>query len=100
MATDPQMEAESVAADGMPGAVDGMPMAADEGAFTTAPFKGGVKITTQLESESKPDCQIDPSREPRLASRRVPQSGRKPWSTSKGKRYRVWERDGGSMSVI
>ena len=37
MATDPQMGAESMAA-------DGMPTAADEGAFTPALFKEGVKI--------------------------------------------------------
>ncbi len=51
-------------------AADGMPLPADEGAFTTAPFKGGVKSAT----------------------------GPKPRSISKSKRYRIWERDGGASS--
>ncbi len=67
MAIDLQMERESLAADGMPLAVDRMPMAADEGVFTPAPFKEGVKKATGL----------------------------KPRSISKGKRYRIWKRDGG-----
>ncbi len=49
-------------------AADGMPLTADEGAFTTAPFKGSVKSA----------------------------AGPKPRSISKGKRYRIWERDGGA----
>ena len=71
-------------------------LAADEGALTTAPFKAGVKIKTQLESESKPDCHIDPGREPCFEPRRVPQPGPKPRSISKSKRYRIWKRDGGA----
>ena len=44
------------------------PLPADEGACTTAPFKGGVKKA----------------------------AGPKPRSISKGKRYRIWKRDGGA----
>ena len=44
------------------------PLPADEGAFTTAPFKGGVKSATEP----------------------------KPRSISKSKRYQIWKRDGGA----
>ncbi len=49
-------------------AADGMPLPADGGALTTAPFKEGVKSATRP----------------------------KPRSISKSKRYRIWKRDGGA----
>ena len=61
-------DTKNLAADGMPVPVDRMPLPADEGAFTTAPFKGSVKSA----------------------------AGPKPRSISKGKRYRIWKRDGGA----
>ncbi len=74
-------------------AADGMPLTADEGAFTTAPSRQGVKNGSKLATRER---EVTKELESRSELSYEPKTGPKPRSISKGKRYRIWKRDGGA----